>query len=146
MFGLKADYEIDYSVLEANFAQLSMQFHPDNFEKKDEIFAATLKIMEINQGYEILKNDIKRGKYLLKMLANIDIESDKNIKPDMDFLELVLSLSEAFSKSKNEDEILGYIGQYDVLLRQAFKDGNFALFAKYLLCKIYLSSIIEHQK
>ena len=84
LFGLPVQFAIDESNLVARFQELQKQLHPDRFaskpaaERRWSMQAASY----VNEGYQTLKNDLKRAIYLLKLNdVSVDEETDTRMSP-----------------------------------------------------------------
>src|SRR6516225_12473093 len=78
VLGVKRAYHLDPAELEARYLALSRQTHPDRFAKAlpRERLEAVVRNTELNDAYKVLKHDIKRAEYLLK-LEGIDVGEEK---------------------------------------------------------------------
>jgi molecular chaperone HscB len=98
LFGLKAQYSQDLTIITARFYDLQKNFHPDNFvntcisEKKCALDTAAT----INDAYKTLCSPLKRALYLLKM-NGIDALNETDTVMPMDFLELQMELRETLA-------------------------------------------------
>jgi len=146
LLNLEIHFNIDKGKLEENYTAFSAKFHPDNFETKEEIFHATNLILELNSAYAIIKDDIKRAKCILQLYGIILDGVDKNITPDIDFLEKIMELSEQFLQDKNKNIINLKISQNMDLLEDFFIKKDFKNAGKTLLNIIYLQGILHHNK
>jgi len=84
LFGLDQQFAIENDALVARFQSLQKQLHPDRFaamsdaEKRWSMQAAS----HVNEGYQTLRNDLKRAVYLLKLNnVSIDEETDTQMSP-----------------------------------------------------------------
>src|SRR5512136_2511657 len=62
---LQVDREADPEVIAAAYRRLSLKYHPDTNRAGD----ATLRMQEINEAYEVLKDPAKRARYDLEREA-----------------------------------------------------------------------------
>jgi molecular chaperone HscB len=78
VLGVKRAYHLDPAELEARYLALSKQTHPDRFAKAlpRERLEAVVRNTELNDAYKVLKHEIKRAEYLLK-LEGIDVGEEK---------------------------------------------------------------------
>lgn len=78
VLGVKRAYHLDPAELEERYLALSKQTHPDRFAKAlpRERLEAVVRNTELNDAYKVLKRDIKRAEYLLK-LEGIDVGEEK---------------------------------------------------------------------
>jgi molecular chaperone HscB len=130
VFGLPRAYHLSAAELETRYLALQMQTHPDRFAKAlpRERLEAIVRNTELNDAYKVLKNDIRRAEYLLK-LEGIDIGSEKpqattgatkQLVVDAKLLMEVMELREALAdaRSDGKDAEVAALGQ-DVQARQA---------------------------
>jgi molecular chaperone HscB len=80
VLGVKRAYHLDREDLEARYLALSKTTHPDRFAKAlpRERLEAVVRNTELNDAYKVLKHDIKRAEYLLK-LEGIDVGEEKPV-------------------------------------------------------------------
>ena len=78
VLGLPRKYHLDAADLEQRYLALQKETHPDRFAKAlpRERMEAVVRNTELNDAYKVLKNDIKRAEYLLK-LEGVDIGEEK---------------------------------------------------------------------
>jgi molecular chaperone HscB len=89
--GLPRKFHLDGRELEARYLALSKEMHPDRFAKAlpREQLQAVVRSTELNDAYRVLKNEIKRAEYLLK-LEGINIGDEKPIVPTGETKQLVV--------------------------------------------------------
>lgn len=103
IFGLAQSYALDKEYLRAQYISLQAQFHPDKYvnhspiEKQVALQLSTL----INDGYQVLKDPIKRAEYLL--LLNNQCEATQSAQAGMDFLSEQMELREQLEEAKSAD-------------------------------------------
>ena len=78
VFGLPRAWHLDSAALEERYLLLQKETHPDRFAKAlpRERLEAVVRNTELNDAYKVLKQDIKRAEYLLK-LDGIDVGEEK---------------------------------------------------------------------
>jgi molecular chaperone HscB len=111
VLGIPRAYHLDAADLETRYLALQKETHPDRFAKAmpRERMEAVVRNTELNDAYKVLKHDIKRAEYLLK-LEGVDIGEEKpqsttgatkqlvvDPKLLMEIMELRESLAEAHS-------------------------------------------------
>lgn len=112
VFGLPRAYHLSAAELETRYLALQMQTHPDRFAKAlpRERLEAMVRNTELNDAYKVLKNDIRRAEYLLK-LEGIDIGDEKpqsttgatkQLVVDPRLLMEVMELREALSDARSD--------------------------------------------
>jgi molecular chaperone HscB len=78
VLGIPRVYHLDAADLETRYLALQKETHPDRFAKAmpRERMEAVVRNTELNDAYKVLKHDIKRAEYLLK-LEGVDIGEEK---------------------------------------------------------------------
>lgn len=78
VLGLPRAYHLDAEDLERRYLALQKETHPDRFAKAlpRERMEAVVRNTELNDAYKVLKHDVKRAEYLLK-LEGVDIGEEK---------------------------------------------------------------------
>jgi molecular chaperone HscB len=78
VLGISRRYHLDGVDLEARYLSLQKETHPDRFAKAlpRERMEAVVRNTELNDAYKVLKHDVKRAEYLLK-LEGVDIGEEK---------------------------------------------------------------------
>jgi molecular chaperone HscB len=78
VLGLARAYHVDAAALETRYLALQKETHPDRFAKAmpRERMEAVVRNTELNDAYKVVKNDVKRAEYLLK-LEGVDIGEEK---------------------------------------------------------------------
>jgi molecular chaperone HscB len=100
VLGVPRAYHLPDGDLERRFHALSRELHPDRFAKAAPRarVEALQKTTELNDAYRVLKNDVKRAEYLLK-LEGLDVADEKSqsVKPDPALLMEMMELNEQLS-------------------------------------------------
>lgn len=130
-FEIKRSYDIDFDELENQYFALQSRYHPDLVASLDEKQRYANIVMELNEGYKILKNDYLRADYLLK-LENIDISDSKTNKVPSYILEAVWQNSEKLDQLSKSDDLDLFIealeDKHDFILKgiaEAFKQEDY---------------------
>ena len=78
VLGVPRAYHLNAADLESRYLALQKETHPDRFAKAmpRERMEAVVRNTELNDAYKVLKNDIKRAEYILK-LEGVDIGEEK---------------------------------------------------------------------
>lgn len=153
LFGIPQTFKVNKKLLVRNFYKLQLQFHPDFFinSSKLERDAVLKKSIEINKGYNILKDSFDRAIYLLS-LENIKINQEKLSLKNKDVLTKYFSLYEEIGYLKkhqfNEKEtnvflckIKKKINYYETQAEQAFEEKNFKKIMKIIENLLFFKKI-----
>jgi molecular chaperone HscB len=87
LFNLPRSFQLDSAALDQRYRALQSQVHPDKFshlsdaEKRLSMQWAT----RVNEGYQTLRDPLKRGRYLLT-LHGVDTQEEHNTAMPADFL------------------------------------------------------------
>jgi len=100
LFGLNAAFTINNSLLVTQFQELQKQLHPDKFASESDMARrwSMQAASRVNEGYQTLKNDLRRATYLLALQGvSIDEETDTQMAPQflMEQMEYREALEEA---------------------------------------------------
>ncbi len=106
VFGLLPAYELDLSALTQAYRELQKQYHPDRFAGQDA--AAQREAVQwaahINSGFEMLKDDVQRARYLLE-LAGHPVAMEKATVSDADFLMGQMELREELEEAEGFEQL-----------------------------------------
>jgi molecular chaperone HscB len=77
VLGVPRAFELDLSVLEARYKDLSRKVHPDRFARSDPRAkkAALQRTVQLNEAWRALKEPVKRAEYLLE-LGGVKLATD----------------------------------------------------------------------
>ena len=114
VLGLVRAYHVDAAELERRYLALQKETHPDRFAKAlpRERMEAVVRNTELNDAYKILKNDIKRAEYILK-LEGVDIGEEKpqsttgatkQLVVDPKLLMEIMELREALAEARSDGD------------------------------------------
>jgi molecular chaperone HscB len=114
VLGLARAFHVDAADMESRYLALQMQTHPDRFAKAmpRERMEAVVRNTELNDAYKVLKNDIKRAEYILK-LEGIDVGEEKpqsttgatkQLVVDPKLLIEVMELREALADARSDED------------------------------------------
>lgn len=105
LFGLSAEFSIDLSELSATYQALQKAVHPDRFahSSSQEQLIAVQKSAEINSAYQVLKQPISRGEYLLT-LRGTALPSEQQSFQDVGFLMEQMELREMLGEIEHADD------------------------------------------
>jgi molecular chaperone HscB len=106
LFGLPERFEVDRADLEQRFLQKSRELHPDRHATgtSEQRLDAVRRTTDLNEAYQILKDDFRRTVYLLRRrgLETSENESqDQRMTVDSDLLMQVLELREALAEAQS---------------------------------------------
>jgi molecular chaperone HscB len=107
IFQIEENYIIDKKILERKYKDIQMIIHPDKFAqldktKLDEAHNASSLVIT---AYNILKDDYKRGNYLLE-LKGFESIAESNTIHDKEFLMDFMDKQERIDDCENKEEIL----------------------------------------
>ena len=130
VLGIPRAYHLDAADLETRYLALQKETHPDRFAKAmpRERMEAVVRNTELNDAYKVLKNDIKRAEYLLK-LEGVDIGEEKpqsttgatkQLVVDPKLLMEIMELRESLAEARSDGDE-GKVGELtkDVVGRRA---------------------------
>ena len=114
VLGLTRAYHVDAADLERRYLALQKETHPDRFAKAlpRERMEAVVRNTELNDAYKVLKNDIKRAEYILR-LEGIDLGEEKpqsttaatkQLVVDPKLLMEVMELREALAEARSDKD------------------------------------------
>jgi len=137
-FDLPLSFEVDRALLDQRFRDSQRAVHPDRFvnatdqERRISMQQATL----LNEGYQVLKDPLQRGRYLLELRGR-QFDDEHHTNSDIDFLMEQMELREALGEVRESAGALAALAEImdridrdlDKLvscLRQAFAPGDAA--------------------
>ncbi len=106
LFGLPRRFELDRADLDARRRALQAEVHPDRFVAGDSAarLAAMQSAVRVNEGYERLKDPLKRAAYLCE-LAGAPIGAENNTAMPVDFLDRQMTWREALDEASTQAEL-----------------------------------------
>lgn len=107
LFGLPAVFDIDTVDLASRYRELQRRFHPDKFASaSDQERRLSMQVTaQINDAYRVLKDPLRRGRYLLKMVG-VDTEEETNTVMEPEFLMEQMELREQLAEVRNQAQPL----------------------------------------
>lgn len=111
LFGLPVGFVVDGSELASRYRELQRVVHPDRYanasdqERRLSMQGAT----RINEAFQVLKEPITRGRYLLS-LRGIDIDGQKDTTTDAAFLMEQMELREELEQARDHAEPFQALG------------------------------------
>jgi molecular chaperone HscB len=112
LFGLPRSFDVDLQLLDRNYRELQRSVHPDRFvnasdqERRISMQQAT----QLNEGYQALKDPLKRGRYLLE-LDGRKHDDERNTTSDKEFLMEQMELREALADVRGSEDAFLALGR-----------------------------------
>jgi molecular chaperone HscB len=106
LFGLPRRFALDRADLDARRRSLQGEVHPDRFAGADGAarLAAMQSAVRVNEGYERLKDPLKRAAYLCE-LAGVSIGAEDNTAMPVDFLDRQMAWREALDDASTPADL-----------------------------------------
>lgn len=106
LFDLEVSFDVDLSQLSQSYQTLQKSAHPDKFAhaSAQEQLVAVQKSAEINDGYQTLKQPLKRAEYILT-LRDVAIPNEQQSFGDTPFLMQQMELREMLDDVKFADDV-----------------------------------------
>jgi molecular chaperone HscB len=107
IFSLNKKYSIDKNHLDKQYKDIQKIIHPDKYSTfgEMEIKEAQDCSAYVSNAYNILKDDIKRANYLLKLKGADSIEETSSNVYEIDLLEALMEYQERIEESESIDEL-----------------------------------------
>ncbi len=111
LFGLQTGFDIDLELLGRHYLKLQRTVHPDRFINATdrERRLSMEKAVQINSGYQILKDPLKRGRYLLE-LRGFRFNDEHRTTSDAAFLMEQMELRETLGEVKAASDPFAVLG------------------------------------
>jgi molecular chaperone HscB len=111
LFGLPRSFALDRGQLDARFRELQRTVHPDRFASASDLERrlSAQQATRINEGYQILKDPLRRGRYLLE-LAGIRYDDEHRTTRDTAFLMEQMELREALGEVRGAPDAFAVLG------------------------------------
>jgi len=112
LFGLPLSFDVDMGQLDSRYRELQRTVHPDRFanasdqERRISMQQAT----QINEGYQVLKDSLQRGRYLLE-LCGYRIDDGQQTSKDVEFLMEQMELRESLAEVSEADDAFAALGK-----------------------------------
>ena len=102
LFGLPVDFQIDEKNLRGAHLELQSAYHPDRFvsASDQEKRIAVQQAAMVNEAYEVLKNPVKRARYMLEV-GGLDVNNDHETTSDASFLMEQIEIREELDQCRN---------------------------------------------
>lgn len=111
LFGLPRSFTVDSELLDGRYRELQRAVHPDRFvnasdqQRRISMQQAT----DINEGYQILKDPLQRGRYLLG-LDGYHLNDEHHTTSDVEFLMEQMELRESLGEVREADDAFAALG------------------------------------
>ena len=111
LFGLPQSFEVDMEQLDSRYRELQRAVHPDRFanasdqERRISMQQAT----QINEAYQLLKDPLLRGRYLLE-LDGYQLDDEHNTTSDIEFLMEQMELRESLGTVREAGDVFAALG------------------------------------
>lgn len=107
LFSLPLQYALDQAVLDSRYRDLQRSVHPDRFAgaSEQERRIAMQHTVRINEGYQTLKNPLKRARYLLELRGRT-LDDQQTTQSDPAFLMQQIELREQLGEIRGQDDPL----------------------------------------
>ncbi|UCC55472.1 MAG: Fe-S protein assembly co-chaperone HscB [Gammaproteobacteria bacterium] len=111
LFGLPQTFELDRKLLDSRFRELQRAAHPDRYASASdqERRISLQQTTRINEGYETLKDPLRRGRYLLE-LGGYEFSEEHHTINDPEFLVEQMELREALAEVRGSPDPLEKLG------------------------------------
>lgn len=106
LFDIEASFDVDLNQLSQTYQTLQKSAHPDRFAhaSPQEQLVAVQKSAEINDGYQTLKQPMKRAEYLL-ISRGVEMPNEQQSFGDTSFLMRQMELREMLEDVKFSNDI-----------------------------------------
>ncbi len=128
LFGLPRRFALEPRDLDARRRALQAQVHPDRFAAGGAAAqrAAMQRAVRVNEGYQRLKDPLRRAGYLCE-LNGVPIAAEDNTAMAPEFLMQQMAWREALDEADRRESIEAIAADLDMHRRQAFGDLATAL-------------------
>jgi len=112
LFGLPQSFDVDQVLLETHYRELQRTVHPDRFVNapSQERRLSMQQATRINEGYQTLKDPLRRGRYLLE-LAGYQFSEEHHTTSDSRFLMEQMELREALGDIREASDPMAALGK-----------------------------------
>ncbi|MFQ5642200.1 MAG: Fe-S protein assembly co-chaperone HscB [Thiogranum sp.] len=107
LFSLPQQYVLERAELDARYRDLQRTVHPDRYASAgdQERRLSMQQATHINEAYQVLKDPLRRGRYLLELRGHV-IEDQQSTHQDPEFLMQQIGLREALGAIRNQHDPL----------------------------------------
>ena len=105
LFSLPQRYRLERAELDARYRDMQRSVHPDRYASASdqERRISMQQTTKINEAYEVLKDPLKRGRYLLELRGHA-IEDRQASHQDPEFLMRQMELRETLAGIRDQDD------------------------------------------
>jgi molecular chaperone HscB len=128
LFSLPQRYALERAELDARYRDLQRTVHPDRYasasdqERRISMQQAT----QINEAYQVLKDPLKRGRYLLE-LRGCGLDDQQNTHQDPEFLMQQMELRESLAEIRQQEDPMSALDQLSRQVSDQYKALESAL-------------------
>jgi len=128
LFSLPQRYALERAELDARYRDLQRTVHPDRYasasdqERRISMQQAT----QINEAYQVLKDPLKRGRYLLE-LRGCALDDQQNTHQDPEFLMQQMELRESLAEIRQQEDPMSALDQLSRQVSDQYKALESAL-------------------
>ena len=107
LFSLPQQYVLERSDLDTRYRELQRTVHPDRYASAgdQERRLSMQQATHINEAYQVLKDPLRRGRYLLELRGHA-IDNQQATHQDPEFLMQQIELREALAEIRRQDDPL----------------------------------------
>ncbi len=128
IFSLPQSYALDRALLDARYRELQRAFHPDRFASAGdhERRVSIQQAAQINEAYQVLKDPLRRGQYLLELRGKV-INDEQDTHQDPVFLMQQIELREALGEVRGLPDPLAALETLATDIRNQYAELQAAL-------------------
>jgi molecular chaperone HscB len=122
LFSLPEQYCLERDKLDARYRELQRSVHPDRFASAgdQERRLSAQQAAQINEAYAILKDPLRRGRYLLE-LRGLGMEEQQTTHQDPEFLMQQIALREALGEVRKQADPLAELDRLSREIRDQYQ-------------------------
>jgi len=112
LFGLPQSFEVDTEQLDSRYRELQRTVHPDRFANASDLERriSMQQATQINEGYQTLKDPLRRGRYLLE-LGGYQFDDEHRTTSDAVFLMEQMELRELLGEVREAEDAFAALGK-----------------------------------
>ncbi|MGI9320134.1 MAG: Fe-S protein assembly co-chaperone HscB [Thiogranum sp.] len=121
LFSLPQRYVLERAQLDARYRDMQRSVHPDRYASAgdQERRISMQQTTKINEAYEVLKDPLKRGRYLLELRGHA-IEDQQSSHQDPAFLMRQMELRENLAEIREQDDPLQALDRLALEIRSQY--------------------------